>query len=83
MKMRMTEEVRNLLKEDWEAERVAENKPILGFEKIIEELNRPLIKGYIFVSRRTADWIMGNLLWCRSDYQNYCKAELEAIKGNR
>ena len=80
MKMRMTEEVRKLLKVEWEAERVYENKPMLGFDKIIEELNRPLIKGYLVVSRRTADWIMEHLLWCRSDYQNYCNAELAAIK---
>lgn len=70
MKMRMTEENRKLLMTDLENERVAESKVNPDYARIADELSRPIVKGYILVNRRTADWVMDNLMWYASNANN-------------
>lgn len=71
MKMRMTEKNRKLLITDLENERITESNAKVDYTRIADELNRPIVKGYILVNRRTADWVMDNLMWYASnaDYE--------------
>ena len=72
MKMRMTEAGRKMLIDVRFQERRTASKAQSSYDKIVEELNSPLQKGYILISRNTADWIMEHLLRCAvSERENY------------
>ena len=72
MKMRMTEAGRKVLMDVRLQERRTAPKALPSKDIIVEELNRPLQKGYILISRNTADWIMEYLLRCAiAERENY------------